>query len=255
MVLLDTIGPEKPSRDPAGDQLVDSLRTDILAGRYARDSRLVEEAVARDRGLSRTPVRHALRSLEQEGLLSRLPRRGYRVRSFTIDEVADAIEVRGELEAVAARLLAERGWPPRLRQTLTEIAARGGALLERSRLSEESQLEWAALNLAFHDALVHATANVGLETAYESVKRIPLVSPRAILFAREDDARSRGQIAAAQADHHRLILAIDERKGQRAAEIARDHAIRSGDTKRQNFDAVVEKRWMIADLGAALIVA
>src|SRR5262245_19433349 len=99
---LDTKWSDERASDPASDRLVALLRADILAGRFAQDSRVVEETIARERGVSRTPVRHALRALEQEGLLHRLPRRGYRVRSYTISEIADAIEVRGELEAMAA---------------------------------------------------------------------------------------------------------------------------------------------------------
>src|SRR5688500_13000545 len=110
MSILDTKLPEDQLSDPTSDRLVGLIRADILAGRFAQDSRVAEEMIAKERGVSRTPVRHALRALEQEGLLRRLPRRGYRVRSYTISEIADAIEVRGELEAMAARIHAEAGW-------------------------------------------------------------------------------------------------------------------------------------------------
>lgn len=107
---LDTKWLDDQSSDPTSDRLVALLRADILAGRFAQDSRVVEETIAKERGVSRTPVRHALRALEQGGLLHRLPRRGYRIRSYTISEIADAIEVRGEFEAMAARIHAEAGW-------------------------------------------------------------------------------------------------------------------------------------------------
>lgn len=239
--------------EPTSDKLVEGLRADILAGRFPPDQRIAEDSVARARGVSRTPVRHALRALEQEGLVHRFPRRGYRVRSFSIDEIADAIEVRGELEAMAARLQAEVGWYGSTRQLLVEISAEGRALADAAKLTSDVQLRWATLNLAFHDALVQGTGKAGLMHAYEQLKRMPLVSPRAMLFERKAIERSRRQLAAAQSDHERVIKAIDERKGQRAAEIMRDHAIRSGDAKRENAQALLSNEMIVAELGAALI--
>ena len=255
MQILDTRSNDDLQAEPASDRLVDDLRQDILSGRYAPDSRLIEESISRERGVSRTPVRHALRALEQEGLLHRLPRRGYRVRSYTIDEVADAIEVRGELEAIAARIHAEHGWNADARAAIAQIVSEGKALISKRRIDDQAQLRWAELNLAFHDALVLRTGNVGLVVAYEQLKRIPLVSPRAVLFERSAEDVSHRQISAAQADHDRVVRAIDERKGQRAAEIMRDHAIRSGENKRQNFHGILANEFLVGDLGAALVKA
>ena len=224
-----------------------------LSGAFAPDSRLIEETIARERGLSRTPVRHALRALELEGLLHRLPRRGYRVRSFTIDEIADAIEVRGEIEAMAARIHAERGWLTDTRQVLIAVHREATTVAAGVSRSDAMRLRWAELNLRFHDALVHGTGNIGLVTAYEQLKRIPLVSPRAIVFEHDDGALTKRQVAAAQMDHDRLIEAIEKRKGQRASEIVRDHAIRSGDTKRRNVTALLANELLMGDVGAALI--
>jgi GntR family transcriptional regulator of vanillate catabolism len=238
---------------PTGDRLVSDLRQAILSGAFAQESRVVEETIARERGLSRTPVRHALRALELEGLLSREPRRGYRVRSFTIDEVADAIEVRAEVEAMAARLHAERGWIGATRARVFDLADKGRALTRSGMLSDADRLAWADLNLAFHDTLVHGTGNVGLIAAYEQLKKIPLVSPRAVVFEPVDSALSLRQITAAEADHDQMIEAIDQRRGQRAAEVMRAHGIRSGDTKRKNAAALLADELLVGDLGAALV--
>jgi GntR family transcriptional regulator, vanillate catabolism transcriptional regulator len=240
---------------PASDRLVDDLRRDILSGAFPPESRLIEETLARERGLSRTPVRHALRALELEGLLHRLPRRGYRVRSFTIDEINDAIEVRGELEAMAARIHAERGWLKDTRQRLIALNQEAVALAAGGLRSDGSRLRWAEINMRFHDALVHGTGNIGLVTAYEQLKRIPLVSPRAMVFERDDGVLSERQVAAAQADHDRAIEAIERRKGLRASEIMRDHAIRSSDTKRKNVSALLANELLVGDLGAALVTS
>ena len=250
---MDTKLLDEEISDPTSDRLVALVRADILAGRFAQDSRVAEEAIAKARGVSRTPVRHALRALEQEGLLRRLPRRGYRVRSYTMSEIADAIEVRGELEAMAARIHAEAGWLRDTRKLLAALNQESTSLVNREVLTSEVRLRWAELNLAFHDALVAGTGNVGLIHAYEHLKRMPLVSPRAMVFEREIGPRTREQLAAAQFDHDRLIAAIDARKGQRASEIMRDHAIKSGDAKRKNVDGILAQQLILGDLGVALL--
>lgn len=252
---LDTKQRRGRNLDPTSDRLVAALRADILNGRFGQDSRMGEEAIARERGVSRTPIRHALRALEQEGLLKRLPRRGYRVRSYTISEIADAIEVRGELEAMAARIHAEAGWIGETRRTLAALSDEGAALVRRENLTTEVRMRWVTLNSEFHDALVIGTGKIGLTNAYEHLKQMPLVSPRAMVFEREIGARTREQLAAAQLDHDRLIAAIDARKGQRASEIMRDHAIKSGDAKRKNVNGILAQQLVVGDLGVALLRA
>jgi GntR family transcriptional regulator of vanillate catabolism len=172
---------------------------------------------------------------------------------FRIKIVYDAIEVRGELEAMAARIHAEAGWLRDTRKLLAALNQESTSLVNREVLTSEVRLRWAELNLAFHDALVAGTGNVGLIHAYEHLKRMPLVSPRAMVFEREIGPRTREQLAAAQFDHDRLIAAIDARKGQRASEIMRDHAIKSGDAKRKNVDGILAQQLILGDLGVALL--
>ena len=252
MTILDTNLPFYAS-EPASDRLVALIRADILEGRFAQDSRVPEEGIAQERGVSRTPVRHALRALEQEGLLHRLPRRGYRVRSYTMNEVADAIEVRGELEAMAARLHAEAGWLGDTRHALTSLNDESAAIVKKQSLTKDIRLRWATLNLAFHDSLVLGTGKVGLIQAYEHLKRMPLVSPRAMVFEKEITTQTREQLTSAHLDHERLVAAIDHRKGQRASEIMREHALKSGDAKRKNMEGILSQEMILGELGLALL--
>ena len=87
------------------------LRELVLAGELPPGERIAELAIVEKLGMSRTPIRSALMRLEQEGLLEALPGGGYAVRSFSERDVADAIELRGTIEGLAARLAAERGAP------------------------------------------------------------------------------------------------------------------------------------------------
>src|SRR5919201_1139737 len=86
-----------------------SLRDLILSGEFPPGTRMSELPLVERLGVSRTPVRLALANLEHEGLLENLEGGGYAVREFTMDEIHDAIELRGVLEGTAARFAAERG--------------------------------------------------------------------------------------------------------------------------------------------------
>src|SRR5216117_4226192 len=101
-----------PSRTEAGAALVDRLAATIqarvLAGEFASGSRLRQESLATEFGVSRTPVREALRKLQAAGVVQLEPRRGARVRGPTAREVREAYEVRAELEGLAAALASVR---------------------------------------------------------------------------------------------------------------------------------------------------
>src|SRR5215207_9872674 len=88
------------------------LREMILAGELPGGARIAELSIVEKLGFSRTPIRAALMRLEQEGLLESLPNGGYAVRTFSERDVSEAIELRGTVEGLSARLAAERGAPP-----------------------------------------------------------------------------------------------------------------------------------------------
>lgn len=138
------------------DRVLDELRERILNGTYAPGERLTEERVANDFGVSRSPVREALRVISTEGLVRINPRRGAEVA--TPDPVAtrDLLSVRARLEPLAARLAAGRA-------TAADIAALR-TLLDRSRrATEEGDLAAVTdLNSAFHMEVVRIADNAWL---------------------------------------------------------------------------------------------
>ena len=97
-----------PRVDSQTDRLVFDLRNRILHGEFVGGERLTELGLVPLLGASRTPIRIALERLSHEGLLDALPTGGFRVRSFTVAEALDTIEIRGVLEGTAARFAAER---------------------------------------------------------------------------------------------------------------------------------------------------
>src|SRR3546814_1972993 len=94
--------------------------------------------------------------LEKEGLLERLPSRGFRVRAFTVDEIADAVDVRGVLEGMAVRLLAERGAPPEVLDRLHAAVDEGKRLLAPAERDPNVTIDarsWGQINRRFHEIL------------------------------------------------------------------------------------------------------
>ena len=94
--------------DTQTERLVLSLRERILKGEFPRGERLTELGLVSLLQVSRTPIRLALERLANEGLLDPIPTGGFRVRSFSLVDIWDAIEIRGVLEGTAGRFAAER---------------------------------------------------------------------------------------------------------------------------------------------------
>src|ERR671913_2233804 len=120
--------------ESAGSQAVKAqlrLREMILAGELPGGARIAEVAISEQLGVSRTPIRAALMRLEQEGLLEALPNGGYAVRTFSERDVADAIELRGTVEGLAARVAAERGVAPEVLDEARACLSEVDALLQK----------------------------------------------------------------------------------------------------------------------------
>ncbi len=113
------------------DQVYEYLRARIVDGSLSPGARIVERALT-SLGVSRTPIREALKRLEQDGLVVCLPHRGYRVRSASAEDGRRVYEVRRALEGLAGELAAERATPEDLNSMREALAA------ARSRPSKNS---------------------------------------------------------------------------------------------------------------------
>lgn len=214
--------------------VVSHLRDLVLSGELAPGERIVEIPFAARLGVSRTPLRLALIELEAEGLLERLPTRGYRVRSFSLEDIAEAVDVRGVLEGMAARIVAERGASMAELASLEDAVRRGRALLDTaSRPGAMLDAEaWRAINGEFHRLLVATANNRALASALEHNNKIPMAGPGALPLPEIPTDLELTFVRRAQADHEDLLLAITRREGARAEAILREHAYRSRENKR-----------------------
>ncbi len=132
------------------------IRRWIVEGRLRPDERLVEQRLAEELALSRTPVREALRMLQSEGLVHLEPNRGARVRSLSVADIADLYELRGRLEAMAAELAADRATPNQL-ERLMAADEDFAAAAQRARTGDLDALRAVFhLNDVFHLTILEA---------------------------------------------------------------------------------------------------
>ena len=200
------------------------LREMVLAGELAPGTRIAEVALGERLGVSRTPIRAALQRLEQEGLLQVLPGGGYAVRTFTEREIGDAIELRGTLEGLAARLAAERGAPASLLQEARASLDAVDAVLAQPALDDAAFSQYVDVNERFHQLLVAMASSSVLERELARVVRLPFASPSGFVVVQANSPRSRDMLVVAQDQHRQVLDAIERREGARAEAIMREHA-------------------------------
>jgi DNA-binding GntR family transcriptional regulator len=152
------------ARSNLREQIKDVILQRIVEGSYPPGSRIVETRVAQELGVSQGPVREALRDLEQLGCVVHEPYRGCSVRSFSTDELLEAFPVRAALEALAARLAAERITGAELDE-LDALVSRMRAAARRGDAHEQSQA-----NATFHATIVRASRNSTLERQWQMLE-------------------------------------------------------------------------------------
>ncbi len=188
-----------------------SIEALILGGELPPGSKLNEMALAQRFGISRGPLREALRTLEESGLVQQEKNRGAHVRQIALSEAADIYDVRAGLDATAGWLLAERITAAQLQTLRTMTAA-------MRDVPPDAVDRFHTLNLDFHDSIVAMTGNPVLLAHYRRLckqlvlfRRRNLLAPLAIpRFAEE---------------HSAIVDLLAARDGAAAAEALRHHAL------------------------------
>jgi DNA-binding GntR family transcriptional regulator len=197
------------TRSNLREQIKDVILQRILDGDYQPGARLVETRIAQELGVSQAPVREALRDLEQLGCIVHEPFRGCSVRAFSAEELLEAFPVRAALEALAARLAAERMTEDELLQ-LAELVEKMRAAADRGDAHDQSHA-----NAQFHATIVRAARNATLERQWSFLEP----------FSRTYISVSQpGLDLRALSDRHIPILdALRARDGEAAAEAMHQH--------------------------------
>ena len=200
------------------------LRDMILAGELNAGARITELAVAERLGVSRTPIRAALMRLEQEGLLQAWPSGGYAVRTFSERDAADAIELRGAMEGLAALWAAQRGADPEAMAQAQACLDRIDTVLEPSQLTDEGFSSYVLLNSKFHHILADMCGSEFLRPELDRVASMPFASPSGFVLAQANSPQARDMLIVAQDQHRQVLEAIACREGARAEAIMREHS-------------------------------
>ncbi|WP_321396984.1 GntR family transcriptional regulator [Emcibacter sp.] len=210
-------------RSPQQVQALQKLRELILSGEFAVGQRVSELAVVEKLDISRTPVRLALTILEHEGFLRTLPRGGFTVRQFTIRDVIDAIEIRGFLEGMAARRVAEKRLSREELEPLRQVTR---TLDEIIRMDDRAVLveNYKELNGEFHQLLLELADSAMLDRSFGHVSSLPFSGPNAFAFTGGDSREHIELLRFGQYQHANLLEAIENGQGQRAEFLAREHA-------------------------------
>jgi GntR family transcriptional regulator of vanillate catabolism len=225
------------------------LRELLLDGVFKPRERVPELRLVEELGVSRTPLRIALMTLEHEGLLETLPGGGFVVREFTRTDIDDAIELRGVLEGTAARLAAERLESEDELEPLRACCRELDAVVHAPSI--ETFMEYVRLNEAFHSAFRGLAKSPQLGRALEHVLALPFAPPSALLVAVHSALPESWEILlVAQHQHHALVDAIHRREGARADAIAREHAR----IARQNLDVALENRHLLDRLPGSTLL-
>ncbi len=188
------------------EYLYDAIRTgDIKPGQT-----LTERGLAEKIGVSRTPVREAIRKLEEQGIVTYEPHKGVRVIPFSIDKVLQLYEVRELLEGLAVRKLAQ-DHTPKILDELSELISTA----EKEAVMNNVQ-ELARINSAFHLKLARSSGNVYLEAIMNSLQtQIALMMSASLSTS--------GRPLKNIAEHQMLIDAIRSGDGDFAESIAKHH--------------------------------
>ncbi|WP_298924682.1 GntR family transcriptional regulator [uncultured Ramlibacter sp.] len=224
---MTTIPVDAEAGDAGASQAVKAqlrLREMILAGELPGGSRIAELAIVDKLGMSRTPIRAALMRLEQEGLLQALASGGYAVRIFSEQDVADAIELRGTVEGLAARLAAERGVPEAVLDEAGACLDAVDAVLRQSALDDEAFTRYVSLNQMFHTLLAGMAGGTVIARELERVVNLPFASPSAFVVLQANSPQARDMLVVAQHQHRQVLDAIARREGTRAEAIMREHS-------------------------------
>jgi len=199
------------------------LREMILTGQLPAGQRVAELKVVDAIGVSRTPLRLAMETLEHEGLLARRPSGGFTVREFTLRDVQQALELRGSLEGTACRFATES----RASQDLAPLWQLVGDMDEVLRASQptvETLNRYVVLNERFHDTLIDLAGNALLGRLMSQVHGLPFASPSAFVQAQATSTESFRILLVAQEHHRTIVQAIADGDGARAEALAHEHA-------------------------------
>lgn len=226
---------------PLVDRLAGAIQNRVLSGAVPVGSRLRQEALAEEFGVSRTPVREALRKLQATGLVELLPNRGAVVRGPSAREIREAYEVRAELEGLAAELAAGRISDRdllRLREAQALFRKSVETLIARRARRPQpwkDESVWVQANDLFHQAILDAAGNERLSDTIADLHRS---FPRDLTWAALSQS---SRLLEENVEQHEAILeAIERRDPVEARQRMIEHVRSAGELVTLHFEQAPE---------------
>lgn len=202
---------------PLREVVCEVLRAAIQTGALPPGERLMEIPLAEELGVSRTPIREAIRKLEQEGFVVMMPRRGTYVADITLKDITQVFEIRSALEELAAGLAAER-------ITSDEIEELERQLVSINECMETNTLDHVVeADIAFHEVLYNASRNQRLADIIHNLRT-------QIFRFRSVSMNQPGRLSKTWEEHRQLVEALADHNPQQARRIARIHMEHSEQT-------------------------
>lgn len=211
-------------------ELATKIRNDILHGAYAEGERLSEAKLCDTHQVSRTPIRLALRILERESLVRRSDGRGYFVQSPTVSDIIQAVQVRGHLESLAIRLMAQSPDRHKHLQQMADAIDTIESLTSLGRLDDDIRWQMQAANKAFHGAILEGCANDYIGYTCAQISHLPMLEVGSMVFDRgvlsSPDQMKRGlfRLQLGNAQHKVMLEAVEKGDAVRAEGVMQEHS-------------------------------
>ncbi|MBR8743532.1 GntR family transcriptional regulator [Nocardiopsis sp. MG754419] len=192
--------------------VIEELRGRIISGAIEPGTPLAELALAEEFGVSRTPVREALKQLQTEGLIEIRPRVGTFVAAPSRREITELFEMKELLEGAAARLLAQRGRVPEIERLERNLRESDEAV------ARDDRERYAELVHEFHGLLVQGADNHKLEAHYRTLMN-QLAYPRLVMTSLNQPGRA----LQSDREHHHVLELVIAKDGDSAERVMREH--------------------------------
>ncbi len=207
---------------PLREVIFNSLREAIIIGELRPGERLMEVQLAEKMGVSRTPVREAIRKLELEGLVDMIPRKGAHVAELSVKDIMDVLEVRASLDGLATALAAERITDDELKE-LSHINGQFASYIQKENLNGSVKKD-----VEFHDIIYKASRNdkliAILENLREQVQRFRVIYLK-------DYSSPKNLIK----EHNDIFEAVSSRSVDVASNFAKTHILNQEDSILNSF--------------------
>ncbi|MBQ1876007.1 MAG: GntR family transcriptional regulator [Selenomonas sp.] len=216
------------SYQPLREVVCESLREAIRNGTLKPGERLMEIQLAEQLGVSRTPVREAIRKLELEGYVIMMPRRGTYVANMSMSDISDIFEIRSALESLSNGLAAKRITPDELEHLQNLL------VMLKPYVEQMDMEKIVELDIEFHDLLYHASRNKRLVGIISNL-RDQLTRFRTLSMSYP------GRLEATMEEHKSIVDAIAAGDSEAARQAAEKHMENSESTLLKAMDAIEQK--------------